>query len=60
MLTTTNLLNCWHVLRTDNKFAELLTKSADVVNLVIEFADDEKPCRLGWIINIAKTLVKPI
>jgi hypothetical protein len=38
----------------------LLTKSADVMNLVIEFADDEKSCRLGWIINIAETLVKPI
>jgi hypothetical protein len=30
------------------------------MNLVIEFADDEKSCRLGWIINIAETLVKPI
>jgi hypothetical protein len=31
----------------DNIFDELLTKFADIINLLIEFADDEYPCWLG-------------
>jgi hypothetical protein len=46
-LQTTDFLNCWHNLLRDNKFAELLTKFADIMNLLIEFADDEYPCGLG-------------
>jgi hypothetical protein len=31
----------------DDKFAELLTKFSDIMNFLIEFADNEYPCRLG-------------
>ena len=37
-LRTTDSLNCWHNFLTDNKFAELPTKFADM-NLLLEFAD---------------------
>jgi hypothetical protein len=37
----------------DKKFAELLTKFADIINLLTEFADDdEKHCQLRLINNI--------
>jgi hypothetical protein len=39
-LEKTDLLNYWHNLLGDDKFAELLTKFADIMNLLIEFADN--------------------
>ena len=53
---TTDLLNCWHDLLRDDKFAEFLTKFADIMNLLIKFADDGYPCRLGYINNLTKIL----
>ena len=52
----TNLLNCWYHLLTGNKFVELLTKFAYIINLLIEFADGERTCWLGLINNMAKIL----
>ncbi len=37
-LQTTDLLNCWRNLLRDDKFAEFLTKFADIMILLIEFA----------------------
>jgi hypothetical protein len=39
-----------------DKFAEFLTKFADTMKLLIAFADDECPFRLGIINNITKIL----
>ena len=55
-LQATDLLNCWHDLLRDDKFAEFLTKFADIMNLLIKFADDGYPCRLGYINNLTKIL----
>ena len=55
-LQATDLLNCWHGLLRENKFAEFLTKFADIMNLLIKFADNGYPCRLGCINNLTKIL----
>ena len=52
----TDLLNCWHNLLRDDRFAELLTNFADIMNFLLEFATNEYPCRLGWSNNITKIL----
>jgi hypothetical protein len=46
-LQTTDLLHCWCDLLRDDKFSELLTKFADIMNLFVEFAHNGYACWLG-------------